>query len=432
MDLMQWIPTPLRAARKGMQSSHRNEQRDFDGLHADQVLMFNTSGQMNAHTRHSAMGSALASPILLGVGDSLAVPYGEVDKPGRFTSELLGTCQRVAEKQLVNRRRDSGDHSTSSSKREEYKGPIHLLQKAYKATRSSGCTTLGLATIDNSTLIHGQPHPMVAVLSIGGCELLQLRRRNCDKHGVPLSKKGEANPEGMFVFEEIFRAPPRESYIGHQGTISKPQQGHMDVACMLEKSEIQNCVRCMSARRGDLIILASRGVLPECSDDILKWFNSALPSSSGHGFSPASAALLGELACRIAKEHLGQSVWREPFGGNSVVVAEIVEDTRRKPVSGERAAIGTTAPSSSASSSVWKSCTGKRKPSLDMLPVFESKRFPSLERAIAIEGPLEAYHVRCGLGLGACRLAVHADMPTDSSSDAAMQQISFARADSLI
>eukprot|EP00434_Breviolum_minutum_P044865 symbB.v1.2.040124.t1/scaffold6173.1/size22531/1 len=39
-------------------------------------------------------------------------------------------------------------------------------------------TTVLLAALDNSTRIHGKLHPMIAVLSIGDCELLMLRRTN--------------------------------------------------------------------------------------------------------------------------------------------------------------------------------------------------------------------------------------------------------------
>merc|ERR1719504_455592 len=59
---------------------------------------------------------------------------------------------------------------------ESYDGPISLMKAAYDNTESLGSTTALLAILDNSTRIHGKLHPMVAVLSVGDCELLVLRR----------------------------------------------------------------------------------------------------------------------------------------------------------------------------------------------------------------------------------------------------------------
>merc|ERR1719272_440421 len=69
----------------------------------------------------------------------------------------------------------------SSNARDAYKGPISLLKEAYEETESFGSTTVLLAALDNSTRIHGKLHPMIAVLSIGDCELLMLRRPKRDE-----------------------------------------------------------------------------------------------------------------------------------------------------------------------------------------------------------------------------------------------------------
>ena len=53
---------------------------------------------------------------------------------------------------------------------------LKQLKEAYEGTESLGSTTVLLAVLDNSTRIHGKLHPMVAVLTIGDCELLMLRR----------------------------------------------------------------------------------------------------------------------------------------------------------------------------------------------------------------------------------------------------------------
>merc|ERR1719262_2033337 len=65
-----------------------------------------------------------------------------------------------------------------------YRGPVSLLKDAYEATQSLGSTTVLLGILDNSTRIHGKLHPMVAVLTIGDCELLMLRRLHGRQSGL--------------------------------------------------------------------------------------------------------------------------------------------------------------------------------------------------------------------------------------------------------
>merc|ERR1719174_1558570 len=59
---------------------------------------------------------------------------------------------------------------------DSYDGPITLMRTAYESTESLGSTTALLAILDNSTQIHGKLHPMVAIVAVGDCELLMLRR----------------------------------------------------------------------------------------------------------------------------------------------------------------------------------------------------------------------------------------------------------------
>lgn len=57
-----------------------------------------------------------------------------------------------------------------------YLGPVPMLRRAFEATESLGSLTVVLAVMDNSTRIHGELHPMIAVITVGDCELLVLRR----------------------------------------------------------------------------------------------------------------------------------------------------------------------------------------------------------------------------------------------------------------
>merc|ERR1719247_1471351 len=66
--------------------------------------------------------------------------------------------------------------SMTVAPQDSYRGPVSLLKEAYEATESLGSTTVLLGIMDNSTKIHGKLHPMIAILSIGDCELLILRR----------------------------------------------------------------------------------------------------------------------------------------------------------------------------------------------------------------------------------------------------------------
>merc|ERR1719160_2196231 len=88
--------------------------------------------------------------------------------PSELPHELLEACEELAMAQLM----PEGQVSPADA----YRGPISLLKEAYEATESKGSTTVLLGALDNSTRIHGKLHPMIAVLSIGDCELLMLRR----------------------------------------------------------------------------------------------------------------------------------------------------------------------------------------------------------------------------------------------------------------
>merc|ERR1740138_572103 len=51
-----------------------------------------------------------------------------------------------------------------------------MMREGYERTSCQGSTTILTATMDNSTKIHGKLHPMIAVCSVGDCEILVLRR----------------------------------------------------------------------------------------------------------------------------------------------------------------------------------------------------------------------------------------------------------------
>merc|ERR1712107_600197 len=63
------------------------------------------------------------------------------------------------------------------AQQESYSGPIALLQEAYTSTTSCGRSTVLLATMDNTSRIHGVVRPMLGVISVGDSGMLLLRRR---------------------------------------------------------------------------------------------------------------------------------------------------------------------------------------------------------------------------------------------------------------
>jgi len=182
MDWLSWVPSPLRSRRKSAEAQRRRDRRPVIETAVGRPLVFNTSQDACVRRPH---GAALASRVLLGLGDG-APARGSAQLP----SELLGACKQIAEDQLL-------QPNGQPVPQKEYQGPIVLLKEAFEATQSPGSTTVALATLDNSTVIHGQIHPMVAMLTIGGCELLQLRRRDNDGHAPTSSQASppEACPE---------------------------------------------------------------------------------------------------------------------------------------------------------------------------------------------------------------------------------------------
>merc|ERR1719506_2572938 len=119
---------------------------------------------------HKDADATLASPMLVGVADGVSQLEEFGIDASELPNELLRTCEELAMSQLI--------PDSKVSPQDAYRGPVSLLKEAYEETESLGSTTVLLGILDNSTRIHGKLHPMVAVLSIGDCELLLLRRLN--------------------------------------------------------------------------------------------------------------------------------------------------------------------------------------------------------------------------------------------------------------
>jgi len=234
-------------------------------------------------------------------------------------NELLKHCEELGMSQLV----PDGNPLVTDG----YRGPIPLVREAFESTESLGSTTLVLAILDNSTRIHGKLHPMIAVISIGDCELLILRRAN-----------GRGTPFAPVFHTEMQRI---------DGHVQTPLQlarvddridpdFHEDIT--IEVIEKGSAVHCVSVYEGDIVIMGSDGVFDNLFvDEVADLCNSVLPPNRK---LPTHEALLGHLSKRIVEashsktERLPNGLFPDaPIGrggktdDTSCVVAEVIEWT---------------------------------------------------------------------------------------------------------
>lgn len=215
------------------------------------------------------------------------------------------------------------------SPQDAYRGPISLLKEAYEASESFGSTTVLLAALDNGTRIHGKLHPMIAVLSIGDCELLMLRRT----HGRQSDLEAVFHTEMQRIDYNV-QTPLQLARV--DGRIDED----FDESIALEVIEKGSAVHCVSAYEGDILILGSDGVFDNLFlDEIVEICNEILRPPKTQEFAPMPPSMLSQVAQRIVKDSHAKSDAKggqfldTPIGkggkvdDTSVVVAEIVEWT---------------------------------------------------------------------------------------------------------
>lgn len=139
-------------------------------------LCFSAQAFQRTHPEKEMQGckdadATLASPMVLGVCDGVS----QVDSLGldasRLPKELLKSCEELVSSQLL-----AGDRGPRRPVHQEaYSGPIALLKEAYSRTESLGSTSVLIAVLDNTSLIHGRPHPMIGVCTLGACSRRGLR-----------------------------------------------------------------------------------------------------------------------------------------------------------------------------------------------------------------------------------------------------------------
>lgn len=308
----------------------RDEHISTDYVRKNVPLCFSAEAYQKTHPAKQRLGfkdadATLTSPMLLGVCDGVSQLEEFGMDPSELPIELLTVCEELGINQLMP---DAGYTKPSDS----YRGPISLLAEAYEATESLGSTTVLLAALDNMTRIHGKLHPMVAVLSIGDCELLMLRRMN----------GAQSELEAVFHTE-------MQRIDGHVQTplqlarVDERIDADFDEEVAYEVIRKGSAVHCVSAYEGDILVLGSDGVFDNLFlDEIIDACNEALPPlQQGEPFAMRPPSILRELSKKLvldAHKKSGtdgkQKVMDSPIGkggkvdDTSVVVAEVVEWTQ--------------------------------------------------------------------------------------------------------
>jgi serine/threonine protein phosphatase PrpC len=179
--------------------------------------------------------------MLLGVADGVSQLEEFGIDASLLPHELLKVCSDLGMVQLA--------PDELVPKQKAYKGPISLLKDAYEMTESLGSTTVLLGLLDNSTKIHGKLHPMIAVLTIGDCELLLLRRL-----------QGPQSQLTAVFHTEMQRIDGHAQTPLQLARVDDRVDPYFDEDIALEVIERGSAVHCVSTYEGDIVLMGSDGV----------------------------------------------------------------------------------------------------------------------------------------------------------------------------
>jgi len=270
--------------RGTLDSMVRREQHFAEQYQKNKPLCFHARAYQETHPQKLTKGqkdadATLCSPMLVAVADGVSQIEEFGIDASELPNELLHAVEELAAQQLL------PGHET-----EEYAGPITLVKEAYEATESMGSTTVLTAIMDNSTKIHGKLHPMIAVCSIGDCEILILRR----------ATDGRLQPVFHTEMQRIDGNAQQPLQIARVDETVDPD---FDDSIAVEVIERGSAVHCVSAFQGDIVVAGSDGVFDNLFiDEIVDLCDTMFPSSAaGTKFRPASAHLLEEIARNIVK-----------------------------------------------------------------------------------------------------------------------------------
>merc|ERR1719331_1404388 len=270
---------------------------------------------------HKDADATLASPMLVGVADGVSQLEEFGIDASELPNELLRTCEELAMSQLI--------PDSKVSPQDAYRGPVSLLKEAYEATESLGSTTVLLGILDNSTRIHGKLHPMVAILTIGDCELLMLRRLH-----------GRQSPLKAVFHTEMQRIDGHVQTPLQLARVDERVDPEFDEELALEVIERGSAVHCVSAYEGDVLVMGSDGVFDNLFlGEVVDIVNGFVRPRKGGNCVPAealekAAKQIVAAAHRKSEEDSFGVLPETPIGrggkvdDTSVVVGEVVEWTQ--------------------------------------------------------------------------------------------------------
>jgi protein phosphatase PTC7 len=301
----------------------KREQHFDEAYQKNKPLCFNAKAFQKTHPQKKCKGqkdadATLCSPMLVAVADGVSQIEEFGIDASELPNELLNHIEELAVAQLL-----------PGQETEEYLGPISMMRDAYESTESLGSTTVLTAVMDNSTRIHGKLHPMIAVCSIGDCEILILRRVARDKALQPV------------FHTEMQRIDGNAQSPLQLARVDDSVDPDFDPSVAIEVIERGSAVHCVSAFEGDIVILGSDGVFDNLFiDEILQICDCFIPPAApGAKFKPIHRNILGQVARQIimsahAKtQPRGNQYQDTPIGrggkidDTSVVVGEVVEWT---------------------------------------------------------------------------------------------------------
>lgn len=305
--------------RHNLEGLQRRKQQLAEVYTKNKPLCFSGSAYQKTHPFKAQKGRkdadvTLATPVMCGVADGVSQIEDFGIDASRLPKELLRHCQYLGDRQL--RTNAPGT----------YRGPIPLVREAFERTAPIlGSTTLVLAVLDNSTKIHGKLHPMIAVIAIGDCELLVLRRlHGAASRLTPVFQTEMQRIDGHLQTPlQLARVDDRIDANFHDGIT-------------IEVIERGSAVHCISAYEGDIVLMGSDGVFDNLfTDEIAEMVNAILRPNSQQ---PIDESLLHLLSRRIveachAKTRPGPTgvLPEAPIGrggkvdDTSCVVAEVIE-----------------------------------------------------------------------------------------------------------
>jgi protein phosphatase PTC7 len=303
----------------------RREQHFSEQYQKNKPLCFNAKAFQETHPQKARKGqkdadATLCSPMLVAVADGVS----QIEEFGIDASELPNELLCVVEDLAA-------DQLLPGHEKSEYCGPISLMREAYENTESMGSTTVLTAIMDNSTKIHGKLHPMIAVCSIGDCEILILRK----------GTDGRYQPVFHTEMQRIDGNAQQPLQIAR---VDDSVDADFDESIAIEVIERGSAVHCVSAFEGDIVVLGSDGVFDNMFiDEIVDLIDHMLPTPMpGTKFRPVPGHCLQEIAESIifeahAKTRSVNGRFREsPIGmggkvdDTSCVVGQVLEFTEEK------------------------------------------------------------------------------------------------------